>query len=48
LLAKQVGADETYFSSKSKQVGGKLDVKDVIQPAYNEINKKYGLSEKQD
>jgi ribonuclease Z len=28
--------------------GGKLDVKDVIQPAYDEINKKYGLNEKQD
>jgi ribonuclease Z len=28
--------------------GGKLDVKDVIQPTYDEINKKYGLDEKQD
>jgi len=28
--------------------GGKLDVKDVIQPTYDEINKKYGLKEKQD
>ena len=28
--------------------GGKLDVKDVIQPVYDEINKKYGLSEKQE
>ena len=28
--------------------GGKLDVKDVIQPIYDEINKEYGLSEKQD
>ncbi|NOR81148.1 MAG: hypothetical protein GQ529_10015, partial [Methyloprofundus sp.] len=27
---------------------GKLDVKDVIQPVYDEINKKYGLNEKQD
>ncbi len=27
---------------------GKLDVKDVIQPTYDEINKKYGLKEKQD
>ena len=27
---------------------GKLDVKDVIQPVYDEINKKYGLDEKQD
>ena len=26
--------------------GGKLDVKDVIQPIYDEINKKYGLQEK--
>jgi len=29
-------------------VGGKYDVKDVIQPTYDEINKKYGLNEKQD
>ena len=29
-------------------VGGKLDVKDVIQPTYDEINTKYGLNEKQD
>jgi ribonuclease Z len=28
--------------------GGKYDMKDVIQPTYDEINKKYGLSEKQD
>ena len=28
--------------------GGKLDVKDVIQPIYDEINKQYGLKEKQD
>jgi hypothetical protein len=28
--------------------GGKLDVKDVIQPIYDEINKEYGLNEKQD
>ncbi len=28
--------------------GGKLDVKDVIQPMYDEINKKYGLNEKQE
>ena len=28
--------------------GGKLDVQDVIQPTYDEINKKYGLDEKQD
>ncbi|MFA9421183.1 MAG: guanitoxin biosynthesis MBL fold metallo-hydrolase GntH [Gammaproteobacteria bacterium] len=27
--------------------GGKLDVKDVIQPIYDEINEKYGLDEKQ-
>jgi ribonuclease Z len=26
-------------------VGGKLDVKDVIQPVYDEINKQYGLKE---
>ncbi len=29
-------------------VEGKYDVKDVIQPVYDEINKKYGLNEKQD
>jgi ribonuclease Z len=29
-------------------ISGKLDVKDVIQPTYDEINKKYGLDEKQD
>ena len=28
--------------------GGKYDMKDVIQPTYDEINKKYGISEKQD
>ena len=28
--------------------GGRLDVKDVIQPTYDEINKKYGIKEKQD
>ena len=28
--------------------GGKIDVKDVIQPTYDEINKKYGLKETQD
>jgi ribonuclease Z len=28
--------------------GGKLDVKEVIQPVYDEINKEYGLNEKQD
>jgi len=28
--------------------GGKLDVKDVIQPTYDAINKQYGLNEKQD
>jgi ribonuclease Z len=28
--------------------GGKIDVKDAIQPVYDEINKKYGLKEKQD
>ncbi len=27
--------------------GGKLDVKDVIQPTYDVISKKYGLEEKQ-
>lgn len=28
--------------------GGKLDMKDVIQPIYDEINKEYGINEKQD
>jgi ribonuclease Z len=28
--------------------GGKLDVKDVIQPIYDEINEQYGIDEKQD
>jgi ribonuclease Z len=28
--------------------GGKLDVKEVIQPIYDEVNKEYGLKEKQD
>jgi ribonuclease Z len=28
--------------------GGRLDVKDVIQPTYDAINKEYGLKEKQD
>jgi len=28
--------------------GGRLDVKDVIQPIYDEINKEYGLDEKQE
>jgi len=27
--------------------GGKYDMKDVIQPTYDEINKKYGINEKQ-
>jgi ribonuclease Z len=29
-------------------VNGKYDMKDVIQPTYDEINKEYGLNEKQD
>ena len=29
-------------------VSGKLDVTDAIQPAYDEINAKYGLNEKPD
>jgi len=33
----------------SKEIaGGKLDMEAVIQPVYDEINKKYGLNEKQD
>jgi hypothetical protein len=27
---------------------GRYDMKDVIQPTYDEINKKYGLNEKQE
>ena len=29
-------------------VNGKYDMKEVIQPTYDEINKKYGLNEKQE
>jgi ribonuclease Z len=29
-------------------LNGKYDVRDVIQPIYDEINQKYGLNEKQD
>ena len=29
-------------------LGGKYDMKDVIQPTYDEINKEYGLNEKQE
>jgi ribonuclease Z len=28
--------------------GGRLDIKDVIQPIYDEVNKQYGLDEKQE
>jgi hypothetical protein len=28
--------------------GGKYDMTDVIQPIYDEINKQYGLNEKQE
>ena len=28
--------------------GGKYDMSDVIQPTYDEINKEYGLNEKQE
>jgi hypothetical protein len=28
--------------------GGKYDMSDVIQPTYDEINKQYGLDEKQE
>jgi len=27
-------------------IGGKLDVEDVVQPVYDDINKEYGLEEK--
>jgi hypothetical protein len=29
-------------------LGGKYDMSDVIQPTYDEINKEYGLNEKQE
>jgi ribonuclease Z len=29
-------------------IDGKLDMYDVIQPIYDEVNKMYGLNEKQD
>ena len=29
-------------------VGGRSDMKDVIQPTYDEINEEYGLNETQD
>jgi hypothetical protein len=29
-------------------LSGKSDMKDVIQPVYDEINKEYGLNEKQE
>ena len=29
-------------------VGGKYDMGDVIQPTYDEINKEYGINEKQE
>ena len=29
-------------------LGGKLDVKDVLQPTFDAINKEYGINEKQD
>jgi hypothetical protein len=29
-------------------MGGKYDMKSVDQPIYDEINKKYGINEKQD
>jgi len=44
----QVPDESLIIPFSSMIAGGKLDVKDVIQPAYDEINKKYGLSEKQD
>ena len=41
--------DTTKRIPYSKEIaGGKIDVKDAIQPVYDEINKKYGLKEKQD
>ena len=37
-----------FPDSDGALVAGKLDVKDVIQPIYDEINKQYGLNERQD
>jgi ribonuclease Z len=39
---------ECFIAVPDMISGGRLDVKDVIQPTYDEINKKYGLNEKQD
>ena len=35
-----------YARIEDFSLGGKLDVKDVVQPIYDEINEEYGLSEK--
>lgn len=41
--------DESLRIPYSKEIAdGKLDMKDVIQPIYDAINKQYGLKEKQD
>ncbi len=38
----------TRIPYSAEIAGGKLDVKDAIQPTYDEINKEYGLNEKQE
>ncbi|MEM8885543.1 MAG: guanitoxin biosynthesis MBL fold metallo-hydrolase GntH [Planctomycetota bacterium] len=38
----------TRVSYSKFVVGGKLDMRETIQPIYDEINKKYGINEKQD
>jgi ribonuclease Z len=38
----------TRIPYSAEIAGGKIDVKDAIQPVYDEINKKYDLEEKQD
>ena len=41
--------DPTTRISYSKFISdGKMDMKEVIQPIYDEINEMYGLDEKQD
>jgi ribonuclease Z len=44
----QVPDASTRVAYSKFVVGGKLDMHKVIQPIYDEINKKYGINEKQD
>ncbi len=44
----QLPDPKTRIPYSAMSAGGNLDVKDVIQPTYDEINKKYGLNEKQE